>query len=120
MMALLRKNKFRPSTLLIPALLIILTIAVPGSRGTTSPSTGSYAQLIGTVNVASLPAPTVDNTLQTVALPLLVPNPSALQTAKMSAGGSSKMTTSPNPTNNFIHVQKQIAGTPGTNPNPCR
>jgi hypothetical protein len=38
----------------------------------------------------------------------------------MSAGGSSKMTTSPNPTNNFIHVQKQIAGTPGTNPNPCR
>jgi hypothetical protein len=120
MNALLRKNNFRPSTLLIAILLIILTIAVPGSRGTTSSSTSSYAELIGTVNVAALPAPTVDNTLQTLALPLLVPNPSALQTAKMSAGGSSKMTTSPNPTNNFIHVQKQIAGTPGTNPNPCR
>jgi hypothetical protein len=120
MNALLRKNKFRPSTLLIAALLIILTIAVPGSRGTTSTSTSSYAELIGTVNVAALPAPTVDNTLQTVALPFLVPNPSALQTSKMSAGGSSKVTTSPNPTNNFIHVQKQIAGTPGTNPNPCR
>jgi hypothetical protein len=120
MNALLHKNNFRPSTLLISALLIILTIAVPGSRGTTSPSTSSYAELIGTVNVAALPAPTVDNTLQTLALPLLVPNPSALQTAKMSAGGSSKISTSPNPTNNFIHVQKQIAGTPGTNPNPCR
>src|SRR5712664_2254468 len=120
MNALLHKNNFRPSTLLIAALLIILTIAVPGSRGTTSPSTSSYAELIGTVNVAALPAPTVDNTLQTLALPLLVPNPSALQTAKMSAGGSSKISTSPNPTNNFIHVQKQIAGTPGTNPNPCR
>jgi hypothetical protein len=120
MIALLRKNKLRPSTLLIAALLIVLTIAVPGSRGTTSTSTSSYAELIGTVNVAALPAPTIDNTLQTLALPLLVPNPSTLQTAKMSAGGSSKMTTSPNPTNNFIHVQKQIAGTPGTNPNPCR
>ncbi len=120
MIALLRKNKFRPSTLLIAALLIILTIAVPGSRGTTSPSTGTYAELIGTVNVAALPAPTVDNTLQTVALPLLLPNAAALQAAKTSAGGASSSTTSPNPSNNFIHVQKQIAGTPGTNPNPCR
>src|SRR5437899_3336230 len=47
MIALLRKNKFRPSALLIAALLIILTVAVPGSRGTTSPSTGSYAEPIG-------------------------------------------------------------------------
>jgi hypothetical protein len=120
MNVLLRKNKFRPSTLLIAGLLIILTIAVPGSRGTTSQSAGSYAELIGTVNVAALPAPTVDSTLQTVALPLLLPNAAALQTAKTSAGGASSSTTSPNPTNNFIHVQKQIAGTPGTNPNPCR
>src|SRR6266849_3200826 len=120
MNALLRKNKFRPSTLLIAALLIILTIAVPGSRGTTSPSTGSYAELIGTVNVAALPAPTVDNTVQTVALPLLLPDATALQTAKTSAEGTSSSTKAPNPSNNFIHVQKQIAGTPGTNPNPCR
>src|SRR5438876_8970728 len=109
MIALLRKNKFRPSTLLIAALLIILTIAVPGSRGTTTPSTGSYAELIGTVNVAALPAPTVDNTLPTVALPLLLPNAAALQAAKTSAGGASSSTTSPNPSSNFIHVQKQIA-----------
>jgi hypothetical protein len=120
MNVLLRKNKFRPSTLLIAALLMILTIAVPGIRGTASQSAGSYAELIGTVNVAALPAPTVDSTLQTVALPLLLPNAAALQTAKASAGGASGSTTSPNPTNNFIHVQKQIAGTPGTNPNPCR
>ena len=120
MIALLRKNKFRPSTLLIAALLIILTIAVPGSRGTTSPSTGSYAELIGTVNVAALPAPTVDNTLQTVTLPRLLPDATALQAAKTSVRGASSSTTSPNPSNNFIHVQKQIAGTPGTNPNPCR
>src|SRR5205807_4501249 len=120
MIALLRKNKFRPSTLLIAALLILLTIAVPGSRGTTSPSTGSYAELIGTVNVAALPAPTVDNTLQTVTLPRLLPDATALQAAKTSIKGASSSTTSPNPSNNFIHVQKQIAGTPGTNPNPCR
>ena len=120
MNALLRKNTFRPSTLLIAALLIVLTIAVPGIRGTASQSAGSYAELIGAVNVAALPAPTVDSTLQTVALPLLLPNAAALQTAKASAGGASSSTTSPNPTNNFIHVQKQIAGTPGTNPNPCR
>ncbi len=120
MIALLRKNTFRPSTLLIAALLIVLTIAMPGIRGTASQSAGSYAELIGAVNVAALPAPTVDSTLQTVALPLLLPNAAALQTAKASAGGASSSTTSPNPTNNFIHVQKQIAGTPGTNPNPCR
>jgi hypothetical protein len=120
MIALLRKINFRPSTLLIAALLIILTIAVPGSRGTTSTSTSSYAELIGTVNVASLPAPTVDNTLPTVALPLLLPNAAALQTAKTSTERASSSTTSPNPSSNFIHVQKQIAGTPGTNPNPCR
>ena len=120
MIALLRKNTFRPSTLLIAALLIVLTIAVPGIRGTASQSAGSYAELVGAVNVAALPAPTVDSTLQTVALPLLLPNAAALQTAKASAGGASSSTTSPNPTNNFIHVQKQIAGTPGTNPNPCR
>jgi hypothetical protein len=120
MIALLRKNKLRPSTLLIAALLIVLTIAVPGSRGTTSTSTSSYAELIGTVNVAALPAPTIDNTLQTVSLPRLLPDATALQAAKTSVKGASSSITSPNPSNNFIHVQKQIAGTPGTNPNPCR
>ena len=113
---------FKPRLLLITTILLVSTFAAAGTRGTANAttSTGSYAELIGQVNVASLPAPTVDNTLQTVALPLLVPNPSALQAAKLSAGGAPKITTSPNPTSNFIHVQKQIAGTPGTNPNPCR
>ncbi len=117
---LLRKNRFKPRTLLIAALLFVLTIAVPVGKGTTSQSTGGYAELIGTVNVAALPAPTVDSTLQTVALPLLVPDAAALQAAKTSVKGASSSTTSPNPSSNFIHVQKQIAGTPGTNPNPCR
>jgi hypothetical protein len=112
---------FKPRLMLITTILLISTFAAAGIRVTANAQlTGNYAELIGQVNVASLPAPTVDNTLQTLALPLQLPNAAALQTAKMSAGGSSKMTTSPNPTNNFIHVQKQIAGTPGTNPNPCR
>ena len=116
------KTIFKPRLLLITTLLLVSTFAAAGTKGTANATTptGSYAELIGQVNVASLPAPTVDNTLQTLALPLLVPNPSALQAAKLSAGGAPKITTSPNPTNNFIHVQKQIAGTPGTNPNPCR
>jgi hypothetical protein len=115
------ENMFKPRLLLITTILLVSTFAAAGIRGTANAQlTGTYAELIGQVNVASLPAPTVDNTLQTVALPLLVPNLSALQAAKASAGGSSKLTTSPNPSNNFIHVQKQIAGTPGTNPNPCR
>ncbi len=107
------------------ALLLLLAIAVPrataGLTTTTSTQlTSSQAELIGQVNVAALPAPTVDNTLQTVALPILFPNASALQAAKLSAGGASKLTTDPNGANKFIHVQKAIAGTPGTNPNPCR
>jgi len=115
------ENIFKPRLLLITTILLVSTFAVAGIRGTANAQlTGTYAELIGQVNVASLPAPTIDNTLQPLALPDLVLNPSALQTAKMSAGGASKTTTSPNPTNNFIHVQKQIAGTPGTNPNPCR
>jgi hypothetical protein len=112
---------FKPRLLLITTILLVSTFAAAGTRGTANAQlTGAYAELIGQVNVASLPAPTVDNTLQSIALPLLVPNPSALQAAKLSAGGAPKITTSPNPSNNFIHVQKQIAGTPGTNPNPCR
>src|SRR5947209_17434539 len=67
----------------------VQTCALPISQ-----LTGTYAELIGQVNVASLPAPTIDNTLQPLALPDLVLNPSALQTAKMSAGGASKTTTS--------------------------
>ncbi len=111
---------FKPRLLLITTILLVSTFAVAGIRGTANATTASYAELIGQVNVASLPAPTVDNTLPTVAIPIGVPSASALQTAKLSAGGSSKSTTEPNGNDNFIHVQKQIAGTPGTNPNPCR
>ncbi len=115
------ENMFKPRLLLITTILLVSTFAAAGIRGKANAQlTGTYAELIGQVNVAGLPVPTVDNTLQTLALPLLFPNAPALQTAKTSAGGSSKLTTSPNPSNNFIHVQKQIAGTPGTNPNPCR
>ncbi len=116
------KNWFKPSLLLIAVVLLVSTFTVPGTRATTSSTqlTNGYAELIGTVNVASLPAPTVDNTLQTLALPVLVPDASALQSAKLAGGGASKLTTNPNGANKFIHVQKTIDGTPGTNPNPCR
>jgi len=112
---------FKLRLLLITTTLLVSTFAAAGiGRTANAQLTGNYAELIGQVNVANLPAATVDDTLPTVSLPLLVPNLSALQSAKTSALGSSKLTTSPNPSNNFIHVQKQIAGTPGTNPNPCR
>jgi hypothetical protein len=112
---------FKPRLLLITTILLVSTFAAAGIRGTANAQlTGTYAELIGQVNVASLPAPTVDNTLQTVALPVGVPDASALQTAKLSAGGASKLTTDPNGANKFIHVQKAFDGTPGTNPNPCR
>ncbi len=116
------ENKFKPSLLLIAALLLVSTFAIPSFRSTASGAqlTNGYAELVGQVNVASLPAPTVDNTLQTVALPVLVPDASALQSAKLAGGGASKLTTNPNGANKFIHVQKSIAGSPGTNPNPCR
>ncbi len=116
------ENKFKPSLLLIAALLLVSTFAIPSFRSTASSAqlTNGYAELVGQVNVASLPAPTVDNTLQTVALPVLVPDASALQSAKLAGGGASKLTTNPNGANKFIHVQKTIDGTPGTNPNPCR
>src|SRR3989441_12431476 len=115
------EKMFKPRLLLITTILLVSTFAAAGIRGTANAQlTGTYAELIGQVNVAGLPAPTVDNTLQTLALPLLLPNASALQAAKLSAGGASKLTTNPNGANKFIHVQKQIAGTPGTNPNPCR
>ncbi len=116
------ENRFKPSLLLIAALLLVSTFAVPGFKATASGDqlTNGYAEFVGQVNVASLPAPTVDNTLQTVALPQLFPDPSALQAAKLNAEGASKLTTNPNGANKFIHVQKTIDGTPGTNPNPCR
>ncbi len=115
------ENMFKLRLLLITTTLLVSTFAAAGiGRTANAQLTGNYAELIGQVNVANLPAATVDDTLPTVSLPLLVPNLSALQSAKTSALGSSKLTTSPNPSNNFIHVQKQIAGTPGTNPNPCR
>ncbi len=97
----------------------MLSIAIPRAAASSS-TASSQAELIGQVNVAALPAATVDNTLQTVALPILFPNPSALQAAKLSPSGPSKLTTNPNGANKFIHIQKSIAGTPGTNPNPCR
>ena len=116
-----RKKNFKPRLILIAALLLISTFLLPGARFTAkAQTTTEYAELIGQVNVASLPAPTVDGTIQTVALPFLVPNPSALQAAKLGGTGASKLTTNPNGANDFIHVQKAIAGTPGTNPNPCR
>jgi len=120
MIAQLRKNKFRPSTILIAALLLLPAIAVPGAKATTVQTASSFAELIGTVNVASLPAPTVDNNIPTIGLQVMFPDASGLDNAKLSALGTSKSTTSPNGNGNFIHVQKQIAGTPGTNPNPCR
>ena len=115
------ENMFKPRLLLITTILLVSTFAAAGTRGTANAQlTGTYAELIGQVNVAGLPAPTVDNTTPTIALPLLVPDDSALQAAKLSAGGASKLTTDPNGANKFIHVQKAFDGTPGTNPNPCR
>ncbi len=105
------------------ALLIIstFTVAQTNANLTNSQLTAGYAEFIGEVDVSTLP-PAAADIIETVALPALVlAGVAAAKEEAAQAGvqiqGQQTVITPKGPS--FIHVQKSIAGTPGTNPNPC-
>jgi hypothetical protein len=115
----------RRLTKIIPALLTIALLTLPGVlshsavRGDTNNSTEQLiteysAVYIGTVNVAALPAPT-----EGTAVPLSLPDFSLSEQVQPGTTDPSFMVVSPG-SQQFIHIVKDFAGTPGTNPNPCR
>ena len=111
-------------TKIIPAVLTIALLTLPGVlshsvvRGDTTTSsteqliTEYSAAYIGQVNVAGLPAPT-EGTLTPLSLPDL-----SVSTQAQSVTDPATIVTPGS--QSFIHIVKNFAGTPGTNPNPCR
>jgi hypothetical protein len=103
--------------LTLPAVLShsIVLVSANTSSGTTSTEqlvTDYTAQYVGTVNVASLPAPSASD-----ATPLSMPDLSLSLQDQSSTDPLAVVTPG---SQQFIHIVKDFAGTPGTNPNPCR
>ena len=103
----------------LPAVLSHSTVA--GSITTSSNTTTSteqlnseYAELIGQVNVGALPVPT-----GSTATPLSLELPQLSMSTKVQASSNQFTVITPG-SQSFIHIVKDFAGTPGTNPNPCR
>src|SRR5437016_4085674 len=103
----------------LPAVLSHSTVA--GSITTSSNTTTSteqlnseYAELIGQVNVGALPVPT-GSTATSLSLEL----PQLSMSTKVQASSNQFTLITPG-SQSFIHIVKDFAGTPGTNPNPCR
>ncbi|HZY48113.1 MAG TPA: hypothetical protein VFE96_09990, partial [Candidatus Bathyarchaeia archaeon] len=121
-------NHFHDNQRLAKTTAAVLTIAlltlpavlshsiIPTAHGNTTATeqlvTDYTAQYIGQVNVASLPVST-EGTVTPVGLPSLALSEQAqsiVDPAPIVTPGSQQ----------FIHIVKDFAGTPGTNPNPCR
>src|SRR2546425_7450513 len=111
-------------TVVIIALLtlpVILSHSVVAASASTSSSATSAEQLltdytaqyIGQVNVAALPPPT-EGTVAPLSLPDL-----SLSTQQQVGTDPPAPIVTPG-SQSFIHIAKDFAGTPGTNPNPCR
>ncbi len=112
---------------IIPAVLTIALLALPGvlshsvvpsARGSTTTSTEQLipeysAVYVGQVNVAALPVPT-----EGIAAPLSLPDLS-VSTQQQAVTDPPVSIVTPG-SQSFIHIVKDFAGTPGTNPNPCR
>jgi hypothetical protein len=103
-------------TLIVLSLALIvsphLVAATTGATSTTERLSNTYAQYVGSVNVAVLPTP-VEGADTPVSLPTL--------TIQAKAQSSSDPFTVVTPgSQSFIHINKDFGGTPGTNPNPCR
>src|SRR5947208_3973992 len=103
----------------LPAVLSHSTVA--GSITTSSNTTTSteqlnseYAELIGQVNIGALPVPT-----GSTATPLSLELPQLSMSTKVQASSNQFTVITPG-SQSFIHIVKDFAGTPGTNPNPCR
>src|SRR5712692_4832485 len=87
------------------------------------PLTQDTATLEGVVNATAIPTVSSDSLDGQVSpLPLLLPSSSIHGTAKQNPAPSAppgfSIVTVPSGSS-FLHIQKSISGTPGTNPNPC-
>src|SRR5438445_1394025 len=103
--------------LTLPAVLshsIVPVSAVTSSTTSTEQLATEYAQYVGQVNVGALHAPT-----DSIAAPLSLPDMSLSTQTQSGTPDPSFAVVTPG-SQSFIHVVKDFAGTPGTNPNPCR
>ncbi len=106
---------------LLPTIMLLMlsAFAVPQTQATTL--IPGFAEFIGEVDVSALP-PATEEIAETVALPQLVldgvaaAKEAAAQPGVQIQGGQNVITPKGS---SFIHVQKSVAGIPGTNPNPC-
>ncbi len=104
--------------LTLPAILPHSAVSASTSTGGSATSTEQLmtdytAQYIGQVNVGALPSPSASD-----ATPVGLPDLSlTTQTQSGTPDPPAIITAGPQ---SFIHIVKSFAGTPGTNPNPCR
>src|SRR2546426_3529685 len=95
-----------------PSVTAVTTSASAGTTTSTEQLTSTQAEFIGEVDVNALPAP-----IESIATPLSLPQLSMSTQTQSGAGGFTVVTPG---SQSFIHIVKDFAGTPGTNPNPCR
>src|SRR2546425_1300192 len=95
-----------------PSVTAVTTSPSAGTTTSTEQLTNTQAEFIGEVDVNALPAP-----IESIATPLSLPQLSMSTQTQSGAGGFTVVTPG---SQSFIHVAKDFAGTPGTNPNPCR
>lgn len=96
-----------------------VTISRPETTIRNDALSSDVATLVGTVNVAALPTPSSSLNSQFASTPnlSLSESPVVPQNAPTTPVGFSVFDVQPG--SSFVHIQKSIAGTPGTNPNPC-
>src|SRR3989449_5745627 len=95
-----------------PSVTAVTTSPSAGTTTSTEQLTNTQAEFIGEVDVSALPAP-----IESIATPLSLPQLSMSTQTQSGAGGFTIVTPG---SQSFIHIVKNFAGTPGTNPNPCR
>ena len=95
-----------------PSVTAVTTSASAGTTTSTEQLTNTQAEFIGEVDVSALPLP-----IESIATPLSLPQLSMSTQTQSGAGGFTVVTPG---SQSFIHIVKDFAGTPGTNPNPCR
>src|SRR2546425_3800185 len=95
-----------------PSVTAVTTSASAGTTTSTEQLTNTQAEFIGEVDVGALPVPS-----EGIATPLSLPRFSPSTQEQSGAGGFTIVTPG---SQSLIHIVKDFAGTPGTNPNPCR
>src|SRR3989475_8595958 len=95
-----------------PSVTAVTTSASAGTTTSTEQLPSPKAEFIGQVDVGALPAPR-----EGIATALSLPQFSPSTQEQSAAGGFTIVTPG---FQSLIHIVKDFAGTPGTNPNPCR